>query len=517
VTDGVHGETDEARALRESELNFRHMAENVPGALFQYIQFDDGRSQVTYMSPRCLELWEVPAEQIESDASILWQMVHPDDLPGMAASVAQSARDMSPWYHEWRITTPSGRQKWLQGSGRPVARDAESVKWNSFILDVSERRNAELAADRLKEQLQRAEQLEALGRLAGGVAHDVNNVLTVILGFAESAHDMMPDGSAARDDIAEVISAASRAASLTRQLLAFARRQPSEATVFDPAERLEESSLMLHRLIDGRVALDYVLDPKVPTLSMDPAQFDQVVTNLVLNARDATPDGGQVQVSLTRVDNWVELAVADEGAGMDADTQARIFEPLFSTKPASQGTGLGLSTVRGIVIAAGGTLDVESHPGTGSTFRVRLPVSGASPATRDAPSAPTGRALPRSVLLCEDDAALRRVVERVLRRHGIEVRSAHEPGAALALVSDWTPELLVTDVVMGGGGGVWLADALRERVPGIPVLFITGYVDNDLARKALESGGDTVLRKPFRNDALLDALEQAWDRVTPRT
>lgn len=506
-------ESHSARALRESQLNFQHMAENVPGALFQYIQFHDGRNHVTYMSPRCLELWELPPEQIEQDSSVLWQMVHPDDLPAMAESVVKSAQTMSPWYFEWRITTPSGKQKWLQGSGRPMLRDEESVKWNSFILDVTERRRAEEAALQLRAQLQQAEQLEALGRLAGGIAHDVNNVLTVVMGFAESALDTVPDDAPAREDIAEVISAAARAASLTGQLLAFARRQPSEPMVFDPAERLEDSSLMLHRLIDGRVVLEYDVARDVPTLSMDPAQFDQIITNLILNARDATPDGGVLTVSLRRADEWVELAVTDRGVGMDAETQARIFDPFFSTKSHMRGTGLGLSTVHGIVNAVGGDVTVQSQPGAGSTFRVRLPSSGRPPAPTPESVAKTSAPLPPRILLCDDDAQLRRVLERVLRRHGVDVRSADEPSAALLLLEGWTPDLLLTDVVMGGGGGVALASALRERLTNLPVLFITGYVNDDLSRTELESGTDAVLRKPFRNSELLDAIRRAWNGV----
>ncbi len=505
------------QALQESLLNFQHMAENVPGALFQYIQYHDGRNQVTYMSPRCVELWELPPEQIEQDSSLLWQMVHPDDLPAMAASVVESAQTMSPWYFEWRITTPSGKHKWLQGSGRPVLRDEESVKWNSFILDVSERRRAEEAASQLRGQLRQAEQLEALGRLAGGIAHDVNNVLTVVMGFAEAALDTLPDSTLARDDIAEVISAAARAAALTSQLLAFARRQPSTPAVFDPGDRLEESSLMLHRLVDGRVTLDYTVANDVPTLLMDPGQFDQIVANLVLNARDATPDGGEIVVSLRHVEGHVELAVTDSGSGMDADTQSRVFEPFFSTKPHSHGTGLGLSTVHGIVNAVGGQISVQSQPGVGSTFTVTLPSSGALPSASHIANESADWPLPPRILLCDDDAPLLRVLERVLRRHGVDVRTAADPQAALSQLDGWMPDLLLTDVVMGGGGGVSLARTVRERQAELPVLFITGYVDDDLSRIVLESGADTVLRKPFRNAELLDAVRRAWQLSVNRS
>jgi signal transduction histidine kinase/ActR/RegA family two-component response regulator len=500
------------RALRETELNFRHLAENVPGALFQYTQFDDGRSQVSYMSPRCLELWEVPPEVIEHDASVLWQMVHPADLPGMVASVQESARTMGPWYWEWRITTPSGARKWLQGSGRPMERGDGWVKWNSFILDVTARVQAEAAARDLRAQLQQAQQLEALGRLAGGIAHDVNNVLTVVMGFAESAMESLPDGTTARDDVAEVISAASRAAALTRQLLMFARRQPAEPVVFDPAERLEEGSLMLQRLLGEDILLEYDIAQGVPTVRLDPAQFDQAVTNLVLNARDAMPQGGRIAVCLRTSGAWVELSVTDEGVGMDEDTRARIFEPFFSTKALDRGTGLGLPTVHGVVTAAGGEIDVTSAPGAGSVFTIRLPATTApvqAPVRSDAAAA-AADLLPARVLVCEDDGQLRRVLERILRRHGVEVRAAELPAAALALVDDWIPDLLVTDVVTGGGGGVALARDLRARLGPLPVLFITGYVQDELSRHQLDLGRDEILHKPFRIASLFEAVRRVW-------
>lgn len=502
--------TADRRALEESARNFRHLAENVPGALFQYTQFDDGRSQVSYMSPRCLELWEVPPEVIERDASILWQMVDPEDLPGMAASVQESVRSMGPWYREWRITTPSGARKWLQGSGRPMERGDGWVKWNSFILDVTSRVQAEQAARDLRAQLQQAQQLEALGRLAGGIAHDVNNVLTVVMGFAEAAMDSLPDGTPAREDVAEVLSAASRAASLTRQLLMFARRQLSDPVVFDPAERLEDGSLMLQRLLGEQFILDYEIAPDPPTVRLDPAQFDQTVTNLVLNARDAMPEGGRIVVGLRAAGPWVELSVADEGIGMDEATRARIFEPFFSTKELHRGTGLGLPTVHGVVTAAGGEIEVQSEPGRGAVFTLRLPTATAVPDASVRAEVTAAGPLPARVLLCDDDAQLRRVLERGLRRHGMEVRTADVPAAALALVRDWVPDLLVTDVVTGGGGGVALARDLRATLGALPVLFITGYVHDELSRNQLEYGTDEILHKPFRIGALVEAVRRVW-------
>jgi signal transduction histidine kinase len=491
------------------------MAENVPGALFQYVEHRDGRNTVSYMSPRCLDLWEVPPEAIEADASVLWQMVHPDDLPGMAASVAESARTMERWYWEWRITTPSGKLKWLQGTGRPRRINDETVAWDSFILDVTDRRRADEEQQRLRAQLRHAQQLEAIGRLAGGIAHDVNNMLTVVMGYAESALLSLPEGAPAREDLAEILSVASRSAGLTRQLLAFARQQPSTPQVIDVAERLEDSATLLHRLVGASVALEFELDAGVPPVDIDPSQLDQIVTNLVVNARDAMPHGGTITIALHRDGDRVVLEVSDTGNGMDAATRARIFEPFFTTKPDGQGTGLGLATVFGIVSERGGLVTLETEREVGTTFRIVLPRATRSAPVETNDPQPAQRDLPEEVLLCEDDPPLRRILQRMLERRGLRVQVAASPEDALTLAAAHPPQLLVTDVVTGGRGGVGLSADLRRAQPTLPVVYITGYVTDELARRALESGTEQVLRKPFRGADLIAAVARAWEARRP--
>lgn len=502
-------------ALRASQLSFRRMAENVPGALFRYLQRPDGRSSVIYMSPRCVELWELEPHVIEQDASQLWAMVDPEDRPAMEASVWQSAQTLAPWYWEWRITTPSGRRKWLQGTGRPEALPDGSIVWDSFILDVTERHRYEEEQRRLRAELRRAQQLEALGRLAGGIAHDFNNVLTVILGYGEALAEALGPGHPSQPDIAELVSAARRSAGLTRQLLAFSRRQVSVPVVVDLATRLNEGALLLDRLIGDMVELEYDLAPGTRPVLIDPVQFDQVVTNLVLNARDAMPEGGTIRLRLADEGDAVELSVADEGVGMDAETLARIFEPFFSTKAEGTGTGLGLSTVYGIVQQAGGTVTVRSAPGQGSCFTVRLPAASQPASAVPAAEAPApGPAAPLAarVLVCEDEPQLRRFVARVLSRAGASVRVAEGPEQALLLASAEPPDLLLTDVVMAGGGGVELVRRLRARLPLVRVLYMTGYLANEQARVALERGTEPLLPKPFSSDQLVAAVRAALAR-----
>jgi len=501
-------------ALEASERQFRNTVENVPGALFHYVQHSDGSNRVTYMSSRFLELWEVQPEAIEADAGPLWRMVHPDDLPGMAASVAESGRTLTRWSWEWRITTPSGKMKWLQGSGHPRRIDDDTIAWDSFILDVTDRRRADEEQRLLRAQLRNAQQLEAIGRLAGGLAHDVNNMLTVVMGFAESAMLSIADDSPARADLAEILSAAASSAGLTRQLLTFARQQPATLMVVDLAERLEDNGVLLQRLTGGTVAIEFALEADVPPVDIDPSQFDQLITNLVINARDAMPAGGTITLTLRREGDQVVLQVADTGIGMDEETQTRIFEPFFTTKGEQQGTGLGLATVFGIVAERGGTLAVESRIGAGTVFTIQLPCATRLQPVAAAPE-PDPMELPQNVLLCEDDPQLRRILVQQLVRRGMQVRSAATPDEAIALARVQLPQLLLTDVVTGGRGGVALAAALRAMMPTLPVVFMTGYIADELARRAIDSGTDEILRKPFRGADLIRALGRAWAMRRP--
>jgi len=334
------------------------------------------------------------------------------------------------------------------------------------------------------------------------------------MGFAESAMLSIADDSPARADLAEILSAAASSAGLTRQLLTFARQQPATLMVVDLAERLEDNGVLLQRLTGGTVAIEFALEADVPPVDIDPSQFDQLITNLVINARDAMPAGGTITLTLRREGDQVVLQVADTGIGMDEETQTRIFEPFFTTKGEQQGTGLGLATVFGIVAERGGTLAVESRRGAGTVFTIQLPCATRLQPVAAAPE-PDPMELPQNVLLCEDDPQLRRILVQQLVRRGMQVRSAATPDEAIALARAQLPQLLLTDVVTGGRGGVALAAALRAMMPTLPVVFMTGYIADELARRAIDSGTDEILRKPFRGADLIRALGRAWAMRRP--
>jgi PAS domain S-box-containing protein len=377
-----------------------------------------------------------------------------------------------------------------------------------LLRDVTERRH-------LEEQLRQAQKMEAVGKLAGGVAHDFNNLLTAIIGFSTLAEDELPDDSPARPALAQVRRSAEQAASLTRQLLAFGRRQLLQPEPLDLGDVIMQMEPMLRRLIGADVTVTTEYGEGLPIINADRTQLQQVLLNLVVNARDAMPGGGELTIRTGQTrgpgsadargeltsGHYAWLEVCDTGHGIDADTRERIFEPFFTTKVFGQGTGLGLSTVYGIAKQSGGDVTVQSVPGRGATFRVLLPAAAVQAAPppveqclEDVP-ATTG-----TVLLAEDDDAVRDFVAEVMRAWGWTVIVAASPAEALAMAARQTLviDVLVTDIVMPGMNGSDLADRLLELRPQLRVLFITGYDDEEIGtRRGLLTTGKEVLAKPF--------------------
>lgn len=401
-------------------------------------------------------------------------------------------------------------------SGRYGADDRRMVV--ELIRDVTARRAAERAQRELEDQLRHAQKLEAVGMLAGGVAHDFNNMLAVITTYASLMVSAFEEGDldrgAMREDAEQILHAAQSAAVVTRQLLAFSRREVTTPETLEPATVVAGIERILRRTVGESIELVTDLDDAAGHAHIDRGQLEQVMVNLVLNARDAMPQGGQVRLVVAREGQSIVLEVADEGTGMSDEVRARLFEPFFTTKPRGKGTGLGLATVKGIVEAAQGTIAVTSRPGRGATFRVCLPVVAASitSAVQDAPG--VARARPgECILLAEDDDAVRGATRRLLCRAGYQVIEARHGVEALEKLKERPGEvdLLLTDVVMPKLGG----DALAERVvaddPQIGVVFITGYAAGAF-RESADGEQRIVLPKPFREERLLEVLRDVLDQ-----
>jgi PAS domain S-box-containing protein len=360
------------------------------------------------------------------------------------------------------------------------------------------------AAKQLESDLRHAQKMEAVGQLAGGVAHDFNNLMTAVTGWSAILKREIPATDERRARVDAIAAAAERAAELTRKLLAFSRRQVLRLEPLELAAVVEGFDPIVRRLLPENIVVEYDLEHGA-VARVDRGELEQVVLNLALNARDAMPGGGVLAIGVHVRDDVAELVVRDTGTGMDDETRFRIFDPFFTTKPVGQGTGLGLSTVDGIVAQLGGTIDVRSAPGAGTTFTIRLPLAlDVVLEAGDDAGAPEPEAAAATVLLVEDDDVVRHVTTAMLRLVGYDVTTAASGEEALALLSDGAaPDVLVSDVVMTGIDGPTLAAQARELLPDLPVLFVSGYPAESLGGTTSE----TVLSKPFTPHQLAEHIE----------
>jgi PAS domain S-box-containing protein len=415
----------------------------------------------------------------------------------------------------------TGEIRWFQTVKVPLlSLDGSTRQVLGVATDITERKH-------LEEQFRQAHKMEAVGRLAGGVAHDFNNVLTIIRAQTEFLLADLPGEDSRRKDVLEIQDAADRAAAFTRQLLAFSRRQLLQPEVLDLNGVVGGMETMLRRLVGEDVVVITKLQPDLPRISADPTQLQQVVLNLAINARDAMPRGGTLLMETATVeldDHYprlhptakpglhVVLAVTDTGCGMDSATRSRVFEPFFTTKEPGKGTGLGLSTVYGIVKQSGGHIWVYSEVGRGTTFKLYFPPTcGAVNVTEPERVLPPLRGGGATILLVEDERAVRSAVRRLLERQGYKILEAANGQDALTLVASRQTEihLVLSDMVMPGMGGMELADRVRAVLPTLPVLLMTGYTEEAITRAGERPRGEQIIEKPFTLTAMLEKVRWA--------
>ncbi|HQW66199.1 MAG TPA: response regulator, partial [Gemmatimonadales bacterium] len=450
----------------------------------------------------------------------------PDTDLGALARVRAAMQAWQPVREELLNVRRDGSPIWLDMDITPVANEAGwFTHWVAVERDVTERRA-------LEEQLRESQKMEAIGRLAGGIAHDFNNMLTAISGFAELVlGDLEETSHDARAHVAEIQRAATRSTELTRKLLAFSRRQMLQPRTVDLSEVVREISPLLVRLIGESIHQRIALAEQPVLATVDPGQLEQVLMNLVINAKEAMHDGGSLVIETATVELSEEYAAAhigvvpgvhamlmvqDTGHGMTAEVRERMFEPFFTTKGDRGGTGLGLSTVIGIVSQSGGHIAVESEPGVGTTMRVYFPQAAAAapeePPSEPSPSTPqTG-----TILVVEDEKLLRSLVRRILERAGFTVIAAVDGEEAITLVADHTGplDLVLTDVVLPGVNGRVVAERVTALRPGTPVLFMSGYTEDAIVHHGVLDDGIEFLEKPFTRQDLLDRIGQLL-RPTP--
>ncbi|MEQ1730690.1 MAG: PAS domain S-box protein [Vicinamibacterales bacterium] len=494
--------------LVESESRYRDLVENLDDVVFAV----DSTATISYVSGSVAQFGYSTAELVGHSFAAV---VHPADLAQTMASFGDTLLGESR-KHEFRIVTKTGAVREVRCSNKVQVRDGVPASVTGVLIDITEQRRAQ-------EHLRTAGRLEAVGRLAGGMAHDFNNLLVAINGFAELAMAQVAPGSPIRDDLSEIIKAGNRAAALTSQLLTFSRSQVLRPDSVGLNEVVTGMEPMLRRLIGEDIDLRISCTPDLPQVRIDAGHLEQVIMNLVVNARDAMPKGGRLTLRTSRdgfptaelpdglsPDRVAVVSVADTGHGMDEATQARIFEPFFTTKPIGEGTGLGLAMVYGFVKQSGGAIALKSAPGRGTVFHIALPQEHAVDAP-EAVSAPSMRAGSETVLVTEDEVTVRTLVHRLLKEAGYTVLSAAGAMEALKLCREYQGpiDLLLTDVVMPHMSGATLARQATSLRSDMHVLFMSGYSGSEISARGLADSSLALLRKPFSAGELSDAVRSA--------
>ena len=496
-------------ALRDSEERFRLLAEHAQDIIFRYRRHPD--PGIEYLSPAVTDIIGYQPDELYQDPSLLFSLVDPEDRDVFEASWRSA--DPDPLTVRWRRR--DGGLAYMEQRAAAVRDPAGTVVAIEGILrDTTERVTVEQERHRLEHQLRQNERLDSLGHLAGGVAHDFNNLLAVITGYCGMVADSLADDDPCRADIEGIRKAAERGASLTRQLLIFSRLEPSRPETVDLNQVVSETRDLLSRTLGEDIQVVTRLDPDLRCVTADRSKMEQVLLNLVMNARAAMPSGGRLTITTGNHEvaavggAAVCLDVTDVGTGMEPEVAQRAFEPFFTTRPKGQGTGLGLATAYGAVTDAGGTIELDSELGRGTTVRVSLPASTEQPTDAAPPSAQPPAGHGESVLLVEDEDAVREVVLRILTRAGYRVREVGSPIEALRIFATGAEhfDVLLTDIVMPGMSGTQLASRLREHRPELPVLFMSGYTTGPApGGHELPSDG-SLLHKPFDRPQLLEAL-----------
>lgn len=507
-------------SLLESEENWRSMVENAPDTII--IVDRSGR----------IEFLNRPGPIFAGSAGIgasIFDSLPQEERPRVEDVFARILETGDSERFSIDAAASDGSPRIFHVGVGPIRKSGRRASLVLVVADITQRRETEKKLEETELQLRQAQKMEAVGRLAGGVAHDFNNLLTTILGYCEMLLSSLPKRDPHRGEIKEIKDAADRAAALTRQLLAFSRRQVLAPRVMDLNETLSELDKMLRRLIGEDIELAMRLDPKLSRVRADPGQITQVIMNLAVNSRDAMPRGGRLLIEtrnvtvdegvLSRHDfvapgPYAQIAVSDTGCGMSPEVQSHLFEPFYSTKEKGKGTGLGLSTVYGIIKQSNGYIWAYSEIGKGTAFKIYLPpTDGRAPAAKAAGEGESPRGT-ETILLVEDEESVRKVLARMLKTHHYKVLTAVDGTAALRLLdsTELHVDLVVSDLVMPRMGGRELAQRLATLRPDLKIIFMSGYTEDSLIMSGGLDNAASFLQKPISSKDLLGLIRRELDR-----
>ena len=503
------------KLLSKAEQKYRDLVESLP-MLFYTGKFNP-YPVPTYVSPQVKDFFGYTMQEFLSDPEKFMKHIHKDDSSRILKTLSETLPKGEVYNAQFRITTRDGKIKWIKDHAFPIIdSDGKAQEFRGFAIDIT-------AQKQLEEQFVQLQKMDSMSKLAGGITHDFNNMLTVIKGFAQLINMQMDENDPNRDSVKEIIQASERAANLTHQLLIFSRKQPITPRSLNMNSVISDLQKMFKRLVPEDITITAVLEPALGKIKADPVQIEQVIMNLVVNARDAMQKGGTLTIETKNVfidenyskryigikdGQYVNICVSDTGIGMDDNVKSHLFEPFFTTK--GKGTGLGLATVYGIIKQNNGFINVYSEPEKGTTFRIYLPRTEDETTTIEKSEMIKRQTKQGSetVLIAEDEESIRVLINKVLLSNGYKVLEAKSGEGAIEVSGEFKGDidLLITDMVMPGINGVELYNKLKSVRPNLKVVFMSGYTEEAAIQCGELEKGSAFLSKPFNTDDLLNKI-----------
>jgi len=518
-----------AQTLRDREEQMRLLAENIPGVI--YLSRNDSRYTPVYLNNGVQALTGYAKKDFLEGGLAFVDLTHPEDLAWIPEIIGQALADRCSFHYVFRLKHRSGEWRWIEKYGAGIRRGEEIVLIEGYLVDITDRKRAEEEKARLEAQLRHAQKMEAVGTLAGGVAHDFNNLLQAVQGYAEILLQEKREDDPGYREIREITRAARRGAELTRHLLTFSRKVEGKRRPFDLNHEVNQALELLERTIPKMIQIEVCRAPDIKIIRADPNQMEQVLMNLVVNAKDAMPEGGRITIETQNITldesfcktkpevkpgNYVMLKVSDTGAGMDPETLERIFDPFFTTKAPGEGTGLGLSVVYGIVKTHEGHIWCVSKPGTGTTFEICFPATEAVLETSDVHEfKPASQGGTETILLVDDEDYIRDIAFQMLTSFGYTVLTAADGETAMEIYRRKRDEidLIILDLIMPGMSGRKCFEEILKMNPEAKVLIASGYSPDESTHEILKAGAKGFLSKPYEMKEILKKVREVLDGI----